>query len=424
MSKEDLPLLRIAVISTPRSGNTWMRAMLAELYDLESIGLHSAAEIDWANLPRRCVIQIHWPPWPRFVKRLKRNGFRVVVLARHPLDVLMSWLNYSYYVHQEGYCTGAGICKECAIVGTLPRSEAFLNYLRSDEGRMLLSFSPAWWFRAGVLQVRYEDLMADPALVLGRLVEQIGEAPGRSIAEVVEANSIRKKKPSQDAWQYHFWQGQPGLWRQMLTAREAREIVSLQPYVFEFLGYECDPDETLDPAQADQNWLQLQLSSVREHLLLERAKRKRMAHDLEQSLEAQREEHERHKATWGDRDRVRQALHDEHERHKATWSDRDRICEAIHDQQEALSEADLKLAVLQTRFDTASQRLATFDEIAPGFVQVARHLTRITTRLRTLTPPLATLPRYVPRPHLRLRRDGEPIEEGSHTSTGLRLGRK
>src|SRR4051794_23102222 len=107
-SNDDLPPLRLVVDSTPRSGNTWVRALLGALYGLEEFPVHYPEQVDWANLPRRCVIQIHWLPLDPFVLRLERHGVRVVALARHPLDVLISWLNLSYYSHQEGYCPGGG----------------------------------------------------------------------------------------------------------------------------------------------------------------------------------------------------------------------------------------------------------------------------------------------------------------------------
>lgn len=116
-------VLRLAVISTPRSGNTWVRASLARLYGLDEVAAHLPEEVDWDDFPRRCVIQIRWPPWPKFVARLERNQFRVVVMARHPLDVLMSWLNLASYSHMDGVCHGEA-CRECAIVGlTLERAK-------------------------------------------------------------------------------------------------------------------------------------------------------------------------------------------------------------------------------------------------------------------------------------------------------------
>jgi hypothetical protein len=284
--------LRLAILSTPRSGNTWVRGLLAALYDLEQISGHLPDEIDWENLPRRCVIQIHWYPWPKFRARLERLRIRPVALARHPLDVLLSWLNYAYYVHLEGYCQGGGVCKECAIVGAPPRSETFLDYAGGEPGRLLLCYTPAWWDRPGVLRARYEELVAEPDATLGRLVGQIDEPTRKSIAEVIESTSIRRLKPSHEVWHYHYWQGQPGLWRAMLPPAEARAIAAANPEPFETLGYACDPDEALDGAQADLNWLRVQLDSTREHLVLERAKRRKKAKDfaaLEEELKQARE---------------------------------------------------------------------------------------------------------------------------------------
>jgi hypothetical protein len=281
-------MLRLALISTPRSGNTWARGLLARLYGLEQIPVHFPDDIPWDDLPERCLIQIHWYPIEPFYSRLREHGVRVVVMARHPLDVLMSWLNYSYYVHLEGHCLGQGVCTECGIVGALPGGEAFRNYVLSESCRILLCYSPAWWKKPGILRLRYEDLVADPEAALERLAAEIGEAPRRAIAGVVEETSIRRMKPSQQGWQYHYWQGQPGLWRETLTAETARAIAAFIPEPFEFLGYPCDPNEALDPGQAERNWLRLQLESTREHLSLERARRLKAVQELAASRESMR----------------------------------------------------------------------------------------------------------------------------------------
>ncbi|MCA1684913.1 MAG: sulfotransferase domain-containing protein, partial [Planctomycetia bacterium] len=280
MESQDQPTLRLAVISTQRSGNTWLRGLLAEVYGLEEIPVHFPDQVDWENLPGRFVIQIHWHPEPAFVENLDRHEVRVVVLARHPLDVLMSWLNYAYYDHMEGNCRGKEVCDKCDAIGLLPRSDAFRDYVEGKIGRWLLSHSPAWWDRPGVLQVRYEDLVRDPEATLGRLADEIGRPPLGSIAGAIESSAIGRKKPDQGVWHYHYWQGQPGLWRAMLPAAEARAIVRVAPTAFEVLGYACDPDESLGPDQADRNWLRLQLDSTREHLSLERSKHRRKSEDL------------------------------------------------------------------------------------------------------------------------------------------------
>jgi hypothetical protein len=265
-------MLRLAVISSPRSGNTWLREMIAALYGLEQIPVHFPEDIPWDNLPNRCITQIHWNPEPEFTTLLDRAGFRVIAIGRHLFDILMSYLNYVYYVHQEGICPGGGACEECVIVGRSPQSREFRDYVASDRAALLFGYTPRWWNRPGVIQFRYEELVADAATHLRNLAAQLGESPVRGIAEVMEATSIERMKPRRDAWQYHFWQGRPGLWRTMIPADEAVWLAEQRREYFEIVGYPVDPDPTLQPLQADLNWLHLQLDSTREFLGLERSK--------------------------------------------------------------------------------------------------------------------------------------------------------
>jgi hypothetical protein len=298
------PNLRLAVISTPRSGNTWVRMQLATLYGLEQIPVHFPTEVDWDNLPRRCVIQIHWYPIEPFLGYLGSHGVQVVVLARHPFDVLISWLNLAYYKHKDGICPGDGACTECAIAGASPRSEVFRDYACGEYGRVLLCHSPAWWERPGVIRARYEDLLAAPEVGLGRLAEQIGEAPLRPISEVVAAHTIRQMRTDPEVWRFHCWQGQAGLWRHLIPAEQARAIAASVPEAFDVLGYPCDPDESLTPLQADHNWARVQLDATRDYLDRERAKQRKAERAIS--------------ALTDDVERIRQALRDEQQAHDET----------------------------------------------------------------------------------------------------------
>src|SRR5437762_2987502 len=47
--------LRLAVISTPRSGNTWLRGLLASIFGLEERAALTPDDVDWSALPERCV---------------------------------------------------------------------------------------------------------------------------------------------------------------------------------------------------------------------------------------------------------------------------------------------------------------------------------------------------------------------------------
>ena len=68
---------RALVVSTPRSGNTWLRLLLAKVYGIYSsrygqLWAHSPEGFPWEELPRQCVLQLHWEPDEPF-KRFSRT---------------------------------------------------------------------------------------------------------------------------------------------------------------------------------------------------------------------------------------------------------------------------------------------------------------------------------------------------------------
>lgn len=243
--------MRIAVVSTPRAGNTWVRHLLGTAYQLPHFARHAMADADWATLPREVVLQLHWRRTPDFAARLEDHGFRVVTVARHPLDVLISILHFCVYESEsEHWLLGAG-GSEADVYGAMPRSRTFVEYARGPRAAELLAVTSDWWDRPGVVGVRYEDLVADTESELRRLEEAFGPVRCGSRAEAVEACALGRLR--QRSTNNHFWQGRPGLWRHLLPAAVATEIAAALPA----LGYPIDPDPTLDALTADRNWVRL-----------------------------------------------------------------------------------------------------------------------------------------------------------------------
>lgn len=271
---------RIAVISTPRSGNTWLRRLLATVYGLEECGAHDPAQVPWDDLPERCALQIHWHPIEPFPATLARHGFRPIVMARHPLDVLISALSFVTYSHDPENCREA-CCVNCPILGATPTTPEFLNYAGNEGGPDLLSYSPAWWDRPEIVRVRYEELVADTAGVLRRITAEIGGPFARPIEDAVAAHTMDGIRQILRQWPHHFFQGKPGLWKTLIPASEARRIAAANRRAFEVLGYTCDPDEALDTRTADERWNRLQLDAVRRFLADERAEHRATREALE-----------------------------------------------------------------------------------------------------------------------------------------------
>jgi hypothetical protein len=72
-------MLRLAVVSSPRSGNTWMRAVLANSLGLDQFAVHDYRDLP-KNIPENCAVQIHWYREAHFQRFLSSYNFRIIVL--------------------------------------------------------------------------------------------------------------------------------------------------------------------------------------------------------------------------------------------------------------------------------------------------------------------------------------------------------
>jgi hypothetical protein len=248
--------LRVAIVSTPRSGNTWLWHLLTALYDARGMAAHHPADVPWDNLPDDFVLQLHWRRTDPFLIRLQQHGFQVVVLARHPLDILISILHF--VVHDANtslWLAGEG-GNEQTIRGAMPRSTVFLEYVRSPRAAALLAVGREWWSASGCHQVRYEELNRDPVGELERLVKALGRAPRKTSAEAVETSTIPRLRAR---WQtnHYFWLGKTGLWRCLLPVADAEALWPAVQSNLSLYGYPFDPDPGLTGFQADQSWVDL-----------------------------------------------------------------------------------------------------------------------------------------------------------------------
>jgi hypothetical protein len=247
------PPLRLAIVSTPRSGNTWLRAMLSRLYGVTTAATHELTAADYAAMPAEVVHQIHWMRTPEFVAELQSHGFTVVTVARHPLDTLVSILHFAWYDDDtRHWLLGAGGSEEF-LRGASPRSRPFLDYACGPRAAALLAVTADWWQQPGVVSVRYEDMVRDPAGELTKLAAAVGPPRGATVETVVAATTLDQLR--RDSTNNHYWKGKPGLWREYLPAAEATEIATAHAGVFARLGYACDPDPGLTAAAADWTWV-------------------------------------------------------------------------------------------------------------------------------------------------------------------------
>lgn len=245
--------IRLAVVGTPRSGNSWLRFLLHRGYGLPVFAVHDMTPEFCAALPSEAVVQIHWRRTPEFVQRLAAHGFRVVAPVRHPLDVLISILHFCWYEPDTGSWLLGTNGNEDTIKAAMPRSRSFVDYCTGPRAAELLRVSDDWHGQPDVVSVRYEEMVADPRAGVLRLAEQIGPLRCASVDDVLDECSMGSSRRT--SRNNHFWKGQPGLWRTLLPAAEADEILAALRPACERFGYDTTPDPALTASAADANWV-------------------------------------------------------------------------------------------------------------------------------------------------------------------------
>jgi hypothetical protein len=244
---------RFAIVSSPRSANTWLRRLLIELCGLEERAVHTPRELDWDELPERCVLQLHWPRTPAFERLLATHGFHVCVLMRHPLDTLISILHFAGHEPATARWLDGAYGSERGLIGAEPCSQAFLDYCASPRARALIDISAQWWNRRTMARLRFEDLIARPETELRRILRRSGVQPMIEIREAIERQSFSRMREQQGVHE-HFWQGEPGLWRRLLPSEYA--VAAAAPFRGHARRYRYDlrPDPDLTLEAARQEW--------------------------------------------------------------------------------------------------------------------------------------------------------------------------
>ncbi len=273
------------LVSYPKSGNTWLRLMLASLMaggaavDInagvrvatvgthaemdELLGIESSelteAEIAAAQPALHAALAAEAAPRPLILRKVHDRFWRnpagaaafpadlsraAVYLARDPRDVAVS------YAHHRGMDIDGVIAlmddgsSMLAAVADRMRSQ-----LPQPLGRW--EDHAASWLdqrEIPVMALRYEDLVADPAAGLAKVAAHLGiVAPAAAIDAAVagtrfealqrqeQAQGFAERRPGSTA--AFFREGRVGGWRQVLSADQAARIAATQQAGMARFGY-------------------------------------------------------------------------------------------------------------------------------------------------------------------------------------------
>jgi hypothetical protein len=211
---------------------------------------HSPAEVQWSTLPAECLVAMHWHCSEEFLEFLRLYGFMPIITTRHPLDVLISILQFSPHEPATAkWLEGEG-GDECILYDADPTSREFLAYAVSGRAAALLAVSMEWRRHAAAV-IRYEELVADPVRVLSGVIAKVSKQARESLEDVVASHTLEKLRPRGPR---HFWRGEPGLWRTLITAEFQEAIWQRHQHVFEAFNYHCDSAAAPSAESARERW--------------------------------------------------------------------------------------------------------------------------------------------------------------------------
>jgi hypothetical protein len=250
--------LKILIVSTPKTGNTWVKNLLANVYQLPIVDFGMAFDAEEATaLGSRWVAHQHYAARPELVDWLVQNDVVLVTTLRHPCDALVSMY---HFVHDLGdrlvfadVDRAPVMARDGGAIGEHTASYVLDGYNLSLD----ISLS---WMRAGVSHlVRYEDLKSSPISALKGLTDAISEVPLERIRRAVAQCDFQRMRKTAGADPKFYRKGQVGRWRLELPEQILDIFRDSPPYPIHFaaLSYSLDSDFPVDapairPASLEQ----------------------------------------------------------------------------------------------------------------------------------------------------------------------------
>lgn len=250
MGALDIDQLKIMVVSTPKTGNTWIKFLLSAVYDLPLVDLDDDFHPDQLDrLGPRWIGQQHYYPSGPLLDWAQERQVVLVTTVRHPCDVLISLYHYTINYSEDPRADQKLLTIARENDGQL--SASLIDHIRA-RFFLYLNNSISWACTGRSHIVRYEDLWRDPVATLVRLTSQIHPADLDRIERAIERCDIDMLRKRLKGNAKFFRQGQIGNWRNILPPQIVDRFRTEAPYSEQFaaLGYTLDPADPLMDAPA------------------------------------------------------------------------------------------------------------------------------------------------------------------------------
>ncbi len=236
--------LKIIVVGTPKTGNTWVKHLLADVYDLPLVELKP--EFDQAEAEAagpRWVGHQHYLPKQRLLDWGAANNVAFVSVVRHPGDVLISLWHHMRQRRSQKSPDFGSLTQDASILsqGSKVAGEHTETFVERSF-HLYLNISITWLDQPGTVTVRYEDLWNRPVTALTDLTDSILPMPSARLQLALCGCELGLMQSLLDPEKTLIRQGGVGGWRVALSPRLKNALITLDPYPaqFEALGYTMD----------------------------------------------------------------------------------------------------------------------------------------------------------------------------------------
>lgn len=235
--------MRIIVAGPPKTGNVWLKYLLAEIYQLKVLENPPADEnefkraIETGWFEDNSIFHQHFAPRPDFLNLAESTGAKLVTIIRNPYDTFVS-LYFFVQNFPQFYRTEKNPLN--VLIGKPIDHPDVLEFIGNPQGFGVHIASALRWSDCGKsIIVKYEDLRSNPVLELKKITSQIGEVEDGILRRAIEQcsqDNMRKQFRKRNAKE-HMRKGEVGDWQNHLTKAHLDIIRKTYPSFIGRLGY-------------------------------------------------------------------------------------------------------------------------------------------------------------------------------------------
>lgn len=222
--------MKIVVAGQPKTGNVWLKHILASLYDLEILedipeptDESLRAWLERGRFSDNSVFHEHFWPTDALFAALEAERCLLVTPVRSPYDAFVSLY---HFVQRHSHPFTDRLDPAADLVGLPIDHPRVLNFLRHQFAGHL-QLSRAWMQSGRSVVTRYEFLHSDPAAEVTRIAQQLAPVAPARVRRAVKATRAGALKRRGGYWGVHIRTATVGDWRRHLT-REHLEIFRVE----------------------------------------------------------------------------------------------------------------------------------------------------------------------------------------------------